>query len=79
MSQGSPVATLVTLRRLLLGILLFGLTGTATELLLMDTRRRLAVDSPDRHWLGDVHQRRDDRDGPTSLTASTRFNGRWCC
>ena len=35
MSQGSPVATLVTLRRLLLGILLFGLTGTATELLLM--------------------------------------------
>ena len=31
----SPMATLVTLRRLLLGILLFGLVGTATELVLM--------------------------------------------
>lgn len=31
----SPLATLVTLRRLLLGILLFGLLGTATELVLM--------------------------------------------
>jgi multisubunit Na+/H+ antiporter MnhB subunit len=31
----SPVATLVTLRRLLLGILLLGLIGTATELTLM--------------------------------------------
>jgi hypothetical protein len=35
MSQTSPAATLATLRRLLLGILLFGLVGTATELLLM--------------------------------------------
>jgi hypothetical protein len=30
-----PIATLVTLRRLLLGILVFGLVGTATELVLM--------------------------------------------
>jgi hypothetical protein len=35
MSEESPVATLVTLRRLLLVILLFGLVGTATELLLI--------------------------------------------
>ena len=35
MPEASPVATLVTLRRLLLGILLFGLVGTATELTLM--------------------------------------------
>jgi len=35
MHQASPVATLVTLRRLLLGILLVGLVGTATELVLM--------------------------------------------
>jgi hypothetical protein len=35
MSQTSPTATLGTLRRLLLGLLLFGLVGTATELLLM--------------------------------------------
>jgi hypothetical protein len=35
MSNGSPIATLATLRRLLLGILLFGLAGTGTELLLM--------------------------------------------
>jgi hypothetical protein len=35
MSQPSPVATLATLRRLLLAILLFGLVGTGTELLLI--------------------------------------------
>jgi multisubunit Na+/H+ antiporter MnhB subunit len=35
MPEASPVATLVTLRRLLLGILLVGLVGTATELTLM--------------------------------------------
>ncbi len=35
MSQTSPLATLAMLRRLLLGILLFGLVGTATELLLI--------------------------------------------
>jgi hypothetical protein len=35
MSQTSPAATLATLRRLLLGILLFGFVGTATELLLI--------------------------------------------
>ena len=35
MSDVSPSATLVALRRLLLGLLLFGLLGTATELLLM--------------------------------------------
>ncbi len=35
MPEDSPVATLVTLRRLILGILLFGLVGTATELTLM--------------------------------------------
>ncbi len=35
MPEASPVATLVTLRRLLLAILLFGLVGTATELTLM--------------------------------------------
>lgn len=35
MSQTSSFATLATLRRLLLGILLFGLVGTATELLLI--------------------------------------------
>jgi hypothetical protein len=36
MSSEPTVATLATLRRLLLGILLFGLAGTATELLLME-------------------------------------------
>jgi multisubunit Na+/H+ antiporter MnhB subunit len=35
MPEVSPDATLVTMRRLLLGILLFGLIGTATELTLM--------------------------------------------
>lgn len=35
MPEPTPVATLTTLRRLLLGILLFGLVGTATELTLM--------------------------------------------
>jgi hypothetical protein len=35
MPASTPVATLTTLRRLLLGILLFGLLGTATELTLM--------------------------------------------
>jgi disulfide bond formation protein DsbB len=35
MPEASPVATLVTLRRLILGILLFGLVGTATELTLI--------------------------------------------
>jgi hypothetical protein len=35
MSQASPLATLATLRRLLLALLLFGLVGTATELLLI--------------------------------------------
>jgi hypothetical protein len=35
MPEASPVATLITLRRLVLGILLFGLVGTATELTLM--------------------------------------------
>ena len=34
MSQRSPVATLATLRRLLLALLLFGLVGTGTELIL---------------------------------------------
>ena len=34
-SGNSPVATLATLRRLLIGILLFGFAGTATELLLI--------------------------------------------
>lgn len=35
MPESTPIATLATLRRLLLGILLFGLVGTATELTLM--------------------------------------------
>jgi hypothetical protein len=35
MTQTSPVATLAALRRLMLGLLLFGLAGTATELLLI--------------------------------------------
>jgi hypothetical protein len=35
MSQTSALATLATLRRLLLAILLFGLVGTATELVLI--------------------------------------------
>jgi hypothetical protein len=35
MPESTPVATLTTLRRLLLGILLVGLVGTATELTLM--------------------------------------------
>jgi hypothetical protein len=35
MQQESPAATLVILRRLLLGILLFGLVGTASELMLI--------------------------------------------
>ena len=35
MPEVSPVATLATLRRLLLAILLFGLVGTATELTLI--------------------------------------------
>jgi hypothetical protein len=35
MSQTAPLATLIALRRLLLGILLFGLVGTGTELLLI--------------------------------------------
>jgi hypothetical protein len=35
MSQTSPGAVLATLRRLLLGILLFGLVGTAAELVLI--------------------------------------------
>jgi hypothetical protein len=35
MSGESPIATLLILRRLLLGLLLFGLVGTATELVLI--------------------------------------------
>lgn len=35
MSRTSPLATLASLRRLLLGILLFGLVSTATELILI--------------------------------------------
>ena len=74
MSEGSPVATLVTLRRLLLGILLFGLTGTATELLLMghyeDGWQLIPLVVIGLAMFTSVAM---IVTGPTSLTASTRL------